>query len=198
MPPKSDYLVQQVYYTPNQVAELLRVTPVTVRHWALDGKLAFNSTPGGHRRFEKREIERFAEAHNINLNITNPKELRILIVDDNRELSDYFVEFLSAHEAVDAVDIAHDGFSAGAKMHSFKPTLVILDLMMPGLNGVQTCRSIKLDPETRDVRVIAITGYPSEENVSRIMEHGAEICLTKPVRAPDLLSAIGIVETRAK
>jgi excisionase family DNA binding protein len=182
---------EETYLTPNQVAKLLKVSPVTVRHWALDDRLNFITTPGGHRRFAMSDIERFAREHGIYLNQDNQQDLRILIVDDNVELADYLAKLLGKQEQVKGVVVAHDGFEAGEQIHVFKPNIVLLDLMMPGLNGFETCHRIKQNDRTKHIRIVAMTGYPSDENVQRILSEGAEACLSKPVRAPELMAALG-------
>lgn len=183
-------MVADAFLTPNQVADLLKVSPVTVRHWALDGKLKFVTTPGGHRRFAMAEVKRFAQEHGVHLAQDEPPGLRVLVVDDNADLANYLAELLVTQVADVAVSIAHDGFAAGQKLHTFEPTVVLLDLMMPALDGFETCRRIKQNPATSHVRVLAMTGYPSEDNVDKILLAGAETCLAKPIRAPALLQAL--------
>jgi excisionase family DNA binding protein len=190
--PKTEHKPDETYLTPNEVARLLKVSPVTVRHWALGDKLNFITTPGGHRRFAMNDVERFARDHGISLGLHDSEGLRVLIVDDNVELADYLSQLLNKQEQVSAVAIARDGFEAGEQIHVFKPGVVLLDLMMPGLNGFETCRRIKQREATRSIRVIAMTGYPNDENVERILAEGAEACLAKPIRAPALLEALGI------
>ena len=183
---------QYEYLTPRQVADCLKISPVTVRHWALDGKLKFVTTPGGHRRFAYADIERFAQERGIRLTWDDAGTLRILIVDDNRDLVGYLVELLEHAELDLLVEVAHDGFTAGEQIHLFKPDIVLLDLMMPGLDGFETCRRIKQNIATRHIRVIVMTGFPTEENVERILQAGAERCLAKPIPASTLLQAMGI------
>jgi excisionase family DNA binding protein len=178
--------------TPTQVAELLRVSPVTVRHWCLDGKLKYVTTPGGHRRFAYRDIEQYAHEHGVRLPKEGPQDLRVLVVDDNVDLAYFVMELLQSQVPNITVDVAHDGFEAGEKLYTFGPDIVLLDLMMPHLDGFDTCRRIKQNAANRHVRVIAMTGYPSDDNVQRILASGAETCLAKPVRAPTLLAALGI------
>jgi excisionase family DNA binding protein len=180
------------FLTPRQVAVLLKIAPVTVRHWALDGKLKFVTTPGGHRRFSYSDIEQFARVRGIHLATEDVGPIRVLIVDDNRAFADYLKEVLVKAEVDVIVDIAHDGFEVGQQVFLFKPDVILLDLMIPGLDGFETCRRIKNNMATQHIRVIAMSGFPSEENIKRIMEVGAERCLAKPIRAPTLLQAIGI------
>lgn len=183
---------QTRYLSPNQVADLLKVSPITVRHWASIGKLRCVNTPGGHRRFHPADVEHFARDHGVNLSHDEAEGLRVLIVDDNRDMSAYLAELLTTQDQDIAVAVANDGFEAGENIHIFKPSVVLLDLMMPGLDGFDTCRRIKQSESTRQLRIIAMTGYPSEENIRRILAAGAEICLAKPIRAPTLLEALGI------
>ena len=75
---------------------------------------------------------------------------------------------------------------AGLKIASFKPQLVVLDLMMPGLNGFKVCEQVKSDPETQDIKVLVVTGYASEENISRALELGADGYLVKPLDTEEL------------
>jgi CheY-like chemotaxis protein len=175
------------YLTPQQVADKLLVSPITVRGWALRGLLKAEVTPGGHRRFLASEVERFAlERHHHG----DHTQMRVLIVDDNQSLARYLQDFLSTHNLI--TETAFDGFDAGWKLQSFHPEVLLLDLMMPRLNGFDVCRQIKENPETNAMRIIAMTGYPSPSNESRVISEGAECCLNKPIDEIALLEAIGI------
>lgn len=179
--------------TPQEVAALLNVAPVTVRAWAQKGLLAACTTPGGHRRFPREEVERFARENGLWLPPkTSPRPPRVLIVDDDRQVAGYLVEFLRGLEPPVAVEAVHDGFAAGYQVHGFKPDMVLLDLMMPGMDGFQVCRRIKQEASTAAVRVIAMTGFPTPEHQQRILEAGAECCLPKPLDESVLLAVLGL------
>ena len=120
--------------------------------------------------------------------------VRVLIVDDNHDLAGYLRELVAGLSNDILVEQAHDGFEAGEKLHSFRPDVVLLDLKMSGMDGFETCRRIKHNAATRHVRVIAMTGYPSVENLQQILLAGAEVCLPKPVRVPDLINALAFNE----
>jgi excisionase family DNA binding protein len=185
------------YLTPTEVASLLRVSPVTVRHWALKGWLDAETTAGGHRRFLRREVERFAREREISLEPQDDGTFRVLIVDDDRGFSAYLADALEGEEGNVVTDVAHDGFDAGTKVLSFQPHVVVLDLIMPGLDGFEVCRRLKQDPVTRRIRVVALTGYGGPDQVERILAIGAETCLQKPVDRRELLHAIGVPQTLA-
>lgn len=181
------------YLTPKETADALRVSPITVRVWAQKGLLKASTTAGGHRRFERSEIERFAREKGIEFFQDDGN--RVLIVDDDEDhlalLCDVFRERLPDCD----YDTARDGFEAGQKVATFKPHLVLLDLKMPGVDGFKVCRNIKQSPETERIRVIAMTGYMSDDNVRKIRYAGAELCLEKPL---DLNRIVELVKSYQK
>jgi CheY-like chemotaxis protein len=69
---------------------------------------------------------------------------------------------------------------------------MLLDLMMPGMDGFEVCSRLKADNATKNIRVVAMTGYPSDENVNRILAAGAECCLAKPLDREKLLAVLGL------
>lgn len=177
------------YLTPNEVAQWMMVSPVTVRGWAQKGLLQAEVTPGGHRRFRSEEVERFARQWNPN---GNKGPLRILIVDDDKMVVGFLRELLEGGDYSTVVDVAHDGFEAGRKVHAFAPDVVLLDLMMPGIKGTEVCRQIKQIPGQADVRVIAMTGHLSPENEAELLAAGAECCFAKPLDTARLLQVLGL------
>lgn len=190
------------YLTPNQVAELLMVSPTAVRQWAEKGALNALTTPGGHRRFLPREVERFARERGLTLNLgdVDGGALRVLIVDDDEQLVRYLVKLFDEFREEVITETANDGFVAGLKIREFEPHIVLLDLMMPGLNGFDVCRLLKVGSNTKSTRVIAMTGYASSENVEKILAAGAEACLVKPIDVQVLLEHLGLnqqVKTQA-
>lgn len=198
------------YLTPNEAATRLMISPVTLRHWALAGKLAFVTTPGGHRRFAEDEVERFAaQQGGVAMAVGEQQEEttpdahhRILIVDDDVQLTGFLVELLQGLPDPVQTEVANDGFEAGQKLVAFRPHTVLLDLMMPGIKGFEVCRKIKDDPATRDTRVVVMTGYNTPENMAQALAAGAEACLAKPLDKIQLFKAIvlgktGVMEARA-
>lgn len=192
-----DTELEKPYLTPTEAAALLMVAPVTLRAWAAKGLLRAQATAGGHRRFLRRDLERFARDRGLRLSdrIPDSGELRVLVVDDDRLFADFLVEFLG-NRGAQAV-ACYDGFAAGRRVESFGPDLVLLDLMMPGMDGIEVCRDLKADRNTRHIRVLAMTGYPSDANQAAILGVGAEVCLSKPLDHEKLLAAIGSPALRA-
>ena len=189
---------QKSYFAPGEVADMLMVSPATVRNWASRGELAAVSTPGGHRRFLRQDVERFARENNLTIQLPDDDVHRVLIVDDDVQVAAYLSRFLGQVDASVATMEAHDGYTAGRLVQAFRPHVVLLDLMMPGLNGFDVCRQIKNDPATRATRIIAMTGYYNETNVARALQAGAEHCIAKPYDQQQLLSLLGVGEYRSR
>lgn len=171
---------------------MLMVSPATIRLWASKGDLSAVSTPGGHRRFLFQDVERFARDKNIAIQIPGNEILRILIVDDDEHVANYLSRLLGRAESRTECMIANNGFSAGRLVQSFRPHVVLLDLMMPELNGFDVCRQIKQDAATKATRVIAMTGFYNDENVTRALEAGAESCLQKPFDRDKLFDLLNL------
>lgn len=186
------------YLTPAEVAKLLLVAPVTVRQWAQKGWIQADQTAGGHRRFLRHEVERFARERGLTLHFQRSDNLRVLIVDDDPQVSRYLTELLCSADGIAEIEAAADGFEAGTKVRSFQPDVILLDLMMPGMDGFSVCQILKADPATRGIRVIAMTGYPTLENEQRILQAGAEYCLHKPFERSELFRVVGVESTGMK
>ncbi len=168
------------YLNPAETARLLLVSPVTLRAWAQKGLLPSETTPGGHRRFLRRDVEKFLRSRGMGQH-QEDTPLRVLIVEDDSMVREYLTELLEGLSRPLVVETARDGFEAGGKLLSFTPHVVLLDLMMPGMDGFEVCQRIKSQPTTAAIRIIAVTGYPSEENIQKILAAGAEACLSKPI-----------------
>ncbi|MBV1916089.1 MAG: response regulator [Pseudomonadales bacterium] len=179
------------YLTPKEVAATLGVSPITIRQWAQKGDLPSVMTQGGHRRFKEEDVSNFAQKISTQLKKTK-ETLRILIVDDDPEFSNYLEDILSSLSPSIVPKKAADGFAAGKELFLFQPHIVLLDLRMPGISGVEVCKSTKRDPSTQYTRIIAMTGHSESSEIETVIEAGAECCLTKPIFKEQLLEAINI------
>ena len=166
------------YLTPKETASYLKVSTETVRQWAKTGQLHAETTLGGHRRFNIEEVKQFVSTIQGQSNHNNHP--RVLIVDDDKQYVKFVEELLKTFSDDIAIDKAFDGFEAGHKVDIFKPTIVLLDLVMPNINGIEVCRYLKQNESTKDIRIIATTGFTSDINVSNFMNAGAEAVLAKP------------------
>jgi excisionase family DNA binding protein len=188
---------QKTHLTPNEVAELLMVNPVTVRQWAARGLLRSLTTPGGHRRFLLGDVEEFARSRGATpVARHSGRPDRVLIVDDDPNVGRLISEVIQERDDHVETEIAHDGFEAGAMVESFRPHALVLDLMMPGMDGFEVCRRLRARPTLNHIRIVAVTGFPSTENVDRILAAGADACLPKPIDPEKLLTVLGLTVRR--
>ena len=103
---------------------------------------------------------------------------RVLVVDDNHDAADslgMLLQFLGAE-----VMVVHDGYAALEAMKSFAPAVVLLDLGMPGMNGLEVARRMREDPKAREMTLVALTGWGQREDRRRTTEAGFDHHLVKP------------------
>ena len=102
---------------------------------------------------------------------------RILVVDDDPSLAEMLTIVLRG-EGFDTA-VVGDGTQALTAVRELRPDLVLLDLMLPGMDGLEVCRRLKANPATQMIKMLGITGYP--HLIPRLMAAGADACLTKPL-----------------
>jgi len=112
------------------------------------------------------------------------KQETILVVDDNRDNVEILTVFLESRGY--RVASARDGKTALAKLEEVNPALVLLDVMMPGMDGWQVCRTIKRHPEFGAVRVVMVTAKGGYEDKFEGMRSGADDYVVKPVDLGEL------------
>lgn len=185
---------KKTFLTPNEAAELLLVSPVTIRQWAQKGELPARVTPGGHRRFDVDDLVSFAKSKGIDIKDTvqAQKAIKVLIVDDDIQILNLLGELISIKFEDSLIEKASNGFEAGHKLAEFRPHVVILDIMVPGINGVSVCKNIRSNPNMKSTKVIAVTGFYTKENVSAMLDAGANACLPKPIVFDELVEAMKI------
>jgi len=113
---------------------------------------------------------------------------KILIVEDDRNIA-LGIEDNLKMEGFSPV-LAHDGQEALEKIKTEKPDLIILDVMLPKLRGLEVCRKLKSDVATAAIRVLMITGFDDRENRLAGIRAGADDFLAKPFSAEDLLAKV--------
>jgi DNA-binding response OmpR family regulator len=113
---------------------------------------------------------------------------RILIIDDEPSIV-LSLEFLMKREGFE-VAVAGDGEGALRTMAERRPDLVILDVMMPKLNGFEVCQRIRADPALRGVRVLMLTAKGGETEMKKGLELGADAYVTKPFSTKELVAEI--------
>jgi len=179
-------------YTTHQVARYCDVEANTVINWIDKGRLNAYRTPGGHRRIKKQDFVSFLKEYNIPFphGLEKENSRKILIIEDDRRVIEVITKIIQKLKPAYGISQALDGFEAGKQVLALHPDLVILDLMLPGIDGFKVCANIRNDEAIRDVKILAVTGYDSPENKRRILECGANAYLAKPFGAEELVTQI--------
>src|SRR3989338_1965209 len=180
-------------YTTHEVAKLLGVTPITVIRWIEGGKFKCFTTVGGHRRIEHEELTKFAQTYNLpwqgDEEIQKRKDFVVLAVDDEPEMLELISDFLMSLDMVRLIQVTN-GFSAGAKLVEERPDVILLDFLMPELDGFEFSRFVRQDPRFKDVPLVAVTGLKTETDKALILEAGVNEVLGKPFSQDQLLDLI--------
>lgn len=186
----------------SEVAEAAQVLASTIRHYTDVGLIRVAGyTDGGHRLYARSEVmERLGKIQTlakrglslpqIKVELEGGASKKVLIVDDEKEVGDFVVELMKLRFPTWQVRVVMDGFSAGKILSEFYPDLVILDLMLPGVDGFQVCQQIRKDPSYSGIQILGITGYDSPDMKNRILASGANDYLAKPMEVDALVLKI--------
>jgi excisionase family DNA binding protein len=171
------------FLTTHQIARLLGFSERTVANWIDRGHLVAFRTPGGHRRVEPSELRSFLRNRQMPVPRELADDLRILLVEDDPLVARTLKGHLESASSGYQVTTMRDGVSALIHIGSSKPHLVILDILMPGMDGLEVCRRIRNTPLLKDVRVIFVTGYTGVDPEAVKADTGAFAVLLKPINS---------------
>jgi two-component system, OmpR family, alkaline phosphatase synthesis response regulator PhoP len=113
---------------------------------------------------------------------------RILIADDNQPNRELLEAYLADIDC--EVEHAADGQETLAKVKSFQPDLILLDVMMPKLSGFEVCQKLKADAASRKVMVLMVTALNEAGDIERAVQAGTDDFLSKPVNKVELLKRV--------
>jgi|CXWL01.1.fsa_nt_gi excisionase family DNA binding protein len=178
-------------YTTHDIAKFCDVYPSSVVHWINEGKLKSYQTAGGHHRVGKDDLLAFLRQ----LSIPVPPELfsqsRVLIVDDDVDVTKVLKRAFDRFADACAAEVCHTGIEALIRIGQTLPDLVILDIVMPKMDGMQVCRVLKSNPKTRDIKIIAITGKKPPYSEKKLADMKADALYRKPLDLAELVAKAG-------
>jgi excisionase family DNA binding protein len=166
-----------------QASKYCSVSPKTISNWIDEGHIKAYRTVGGHRRIRKTDLDEFLRKQGMPLpeDFRDGDRKKILVIDDDRLIVETIVRSLEEEPHNYEIISASDGFEAGLQVSHFKPDLLILDIMMPDIDGYQVCSKVKGDPSTCHIKIVVLSAYLDEENYRKMQQHGADVCFSKPL-----------------
>ncbi len=198
MPRRRSISEGPVTYTTFQVARFLGVTPPTVVNWVSGGLLPAYRTPGGHRRIRREDLVAFARERAfpvvpelMDVPLAEPVVVsrRVLVVDDEADFCNLVRSYLIGRGGWE-VEIALSGFAAGLTVARFKPDVVLMDILMPDMDGFQVLRMMRNDSEMRGVPVVACTAWRDPQVEQRVKREAFHDCVHKPVKLDHLAAVL--------
>ncbi len=178
------------FLTTHQIAKMLGVSERTVANWIDRSHLDAFRTPGGHRRVSPASLKEFLRKRKMPIPDELAEDVRILIVEDDPLVAQTLHGYLESDNPKYDVAAINDGVSALIDIGNRKPHVVLLDILMPGMDGLEVCRKIRDNPSLADVKVIFVTGYAEVDPETIVRDTGASDVLRKPVRGPALREAV--------
>jgi excisionase family DNA binding protein len=177
-------------FTTGEVAEICKVSQQTVIRCFDNGRLNGFRVPGSRfRRIPRESLIQFMKDNNIPLDQLEMGKRRVLVVDDDPAIVEMLVELLERDGRFE-VQTAATGFDAGLRTKEFQPDVIVLDYMLPDINGSGVIRSVRSDPSVRDVKIIIVSGVVNREDVENLLECGADDFMQKPFNIEQLVKRI--------
>lgn len=166
----------------------------TVLSWIKQDKIKAFKTPGGHSRVREKDLVSFLKEYDIPLpDAIEAKVPVVLVVDDEPQITKMISKALTSDNEFSAglqVEISTNGIDALMKIGKNPPDIIILDVCMPNLDGIEVCKRIRANPDTKDIEIIAMSGINVEQTQKDIMAAGADDFIGKPFEIEELLKKI--------
>ncbi len=186
----SSELRDKQVFTTGEAAEVCQVSQQTIIRCFDAGRLKGFRVPGSRfRRIPRDELMRFMKDNNIPLDRLESGKRRILVVDDDQAIVELFVDVLERDGRFD-VRTAITGYDAGVQTTQFRPELMILDYMLPDINGNVVCKTVRQNPELDDMKIIIVSGVVNQDEIDDLLACGADDFVKKPFNIEKLVNRI--------
>lgn len=167
-------------FTTGEAAKICKVSQQTIIRCFDSGQLRGFRVPGSRfRRIPRESLFRFMRDNGIPTDALESGKRKVLVVDDDEELVDLISDVLESDGRFE-VRIANNGFDAGMMVKEYRPDLIVLDVMLPDINGKEVCQRVRGDESLDGVRIICISGMVEDDKIDELKEVGANSFLHKP------------------
>ncbi len=177
-------------FTTGEAAKICKVSQQTIIRCFDSGQLKGFRVPGSRfRRIPRDLLFSFMKENGIPTDALESGKRKVLIVDDDEDL----VELIADHLERDGrfeIRSANNGFDAGMMVKEYRPDIIVLDVMLPDINGKEVCQRVRSDKTMEDTRIICISGMVEEDKVADLREAGANDFMHKPFEVEKLIDRI--------
>jgi excisionase family DNA binding protein len=182
-------------FTTGEAAKICKVSQQTIIRCFDNGQLKGFRVPGSRfRRIPREALYKFMKDNGIPTDALESGKRKVLLVDDDNELVELMTKVLEEDGRFE-VRIASNGFDAGMMVKEYRPDLIVLDVMLPDINGKEVCHRVRLDDTLEDVRILCISGMIEEDKVQELRLSGADDFLHKPFDIEELIDRMcGLLE----
>ncbi len=177
-------------FTTGEAAEVCRISQQTIIRCFDAGRLEGFRVPGSRfRRIPRQSLVKFMKENKIPLDSIESGKRKILIVDDDAEIIELIVDVLSKDGRFET-KTASSGYEAGMATQRFRPELILLDYMLPDVNGNVVCQTIRRNPEFENIRIIIVSGVVKQDEIAQLLKSGAQDFIRKPFDVDELTGKI--------
>ncbi len=180
-------MTTKTVFTTGEAAKICKVSQQTIIRCFDNGSLKGFRVPGSRfRRIPRDQLFSFMRDNGIPTDALESGKRKVLIVDDDQELVELLTDVFDRDGRFD-IRTANNGFDAGMLVKEFRPDLVVLDVMLPDINGKEVCQRVRKDENLQSVKIICISGMVEQDKIAELKAAGANDFMHKPFNVDRLL-----------
>ncbi|MBP5622778.1 MAG: response regulator [Thermoguttaceae bacterium] len=177
-------------FTTGEAAKICKVSQQTIIRCFDSGQLKGFRVPGSRfRRIPRESLYSFMKENNIPTDALESGKRKVLVVDDDKELVELLVDVLEGDGRFETRSV-NNGFDAGMTVREYRPDLIILDVMLPDINGKDVCVRVRNDKSLEAVKIVCVSGIVEEDKIDELRRAGANEFLAKPFETEKLIDTI--------
>jgi len=167
-------------FTTGEAAKICKVSQQTIIRCFDNGQLKGFRVPGSRfRRIPRESLYKFMKDNGIPTDALESGKRKVLLVDDDLELLEIMTKVIEDDGRFD-VRVAANGFDAGMMVKEYRPDMIVLDVMLPDINGKEVCHRVRADATLEEVRILCVSGMIEEDKIQELKLSGADDFLPKP------------------
>ncbi|MGL4595028.1 MAG: response regulator [Thermoguttaceae bacterium] len=180
-------------FTTGEAAKICKVSQQTIIRCFDSGQLKGFRVPGSRfRRIPREQLFTFMRDNGIPTDALESGKRKVLVVDDDIELVELIVDVLEGDGRFETKSV-NNGFDAGMMVREYRPDLIVLDVMLPDINGKEVCQRVRSDSSLNNVKIICISGMVEQDKIAELRGAGADDFLQKPFETDKLIERLCVL-----